>query len=515
MKRIYQLTRSTFALVAVVASIFAFSTKANAQFLCGAGFSYTVSPGGVVTFYDSSYVSSGNITTATWNFGDGTTGTGTQVTHTYTGSGPYTVCYTIVTSTGCSDSSCQYVYLTPCTITGTFAYDSLMSTLTVTANGGTPPYSYIWNNGANTQTITVNTPGQYCVNIIDANQCSQYLCYTVGGGGGTCSAYYYYYQSPSGGPVNFYGTFSGTYASVLWNFGDGTTSTQLNPVHTYANPGVYGVCVTTYTALGTVCATYCDTVIVNGAGGGSSVLCGNVFGDLNQNGILDSAENGLSGQVVMLYGNGIQQTFTTTPGGNYTFNVQPGTYYIYYCTQFPNSLTVPNDSGGCGFYTVTIGANDTICGFDFGVAANSVIISGTIFIDANTNGIMDAGEYGIPYQPVQIGVSWAYSNANGQFSIYKPTGTYTVSYTPTGNYAPYALTTPSSIIVNATTAGNTYGNNNFGLNIPPGTQNLSVSIDPHTTITPGFPAWYDLEVCNIGVTPVAATLVMNYDGGLT
>lgn len=34
------------------------------------------------------------------------------------------------------------------------------------------------------------------------------------------------------------------YSSTSWNFGDGTTSTEVNPQHTYATPGSYNVCLT-------------------------------------------------------------------------------------------------------------------------------------------------------------------------------------------------------------------------------------------------------------------------------
>jgi hypothetical protein len=34
--------------------------------------------------------------------------------------------------------------------------------------------------------------------------------------------------------------------SVVWNFGDGNTSTVFNPSHTYANYGTYTVCLTAY-----------------------------------------------------------------------------------------------------------------------------------------------------------------------------------------------------------------------------------------------------------------------------
>jgi hypothetical protein len=99
--------------------------------------------------------------------------------------------------------------------------------------------------------------------------------------------------------------------------------------------------------------------------------------------------------------------------------------------------------------------------------------------------------------------------------FYRPAGTYTINYAPTGVYAPYSLTTPGSITLAATTVGNTYGGNDFGIFIPPGSVNLSVNIIPHTTVTPGFPAWYDIQVCNVGVVPTAATLTMIYDAGLT
>ena len=35
---------------------------------------------------------------------------------------------------------------------------------------------------------------------------------------------------------------SGALPNLLWDFGDGTTSTELQPVHTYALPNLYSVC---------------------------------------------------------------------------------------------------------------------------------------------------------------------------------------------------------------------------------------------------------------------------------
>ncbi|MGI9545060.1 MAG: hypothetical protein ACR2MX_17495, partial [Cyclobacteriaceae bacterium] len=42
---------------------------------------------------------------------------------------------------------------------------------TVTANGGTPPYTYLWDNGESTQTAIMLTAGLHTVKVIDANGC--------------------------------------------------------------------------------------------------------------------------------------------------------------------------------------------------------------------------------------------------------------------------------------------------------------------------------------------------------
>jgi PKD repeat protein len=62
-------------------------------------------------------------------------------------------------------------------------------------------------------------------------------------------------------PITFNGTNTGPTAvtSWYWDFGDGQTSTLQNPVHAYALPGVYKVCLT-ITAVSTSGQSCCDQV---------------------------------------------------------------------------------------------------------------------------------------------------------------------------------------------------------------------------------------------------------------
>lgn len=69
--------------------------------------------GSSYAFTDQSTVSSGNIVSWYWTFGDGNTSTAQSPGHTYALPGTYTVCLTVSTSTPCTDSTCWIVEVRP------------------------------------------------------------------------------------------------------------------------------------------------------------------------------------------------------------------------------------------------------------------------------------------------------------------------------------------------------------------------------------------------------------------
>jgi PKD repeat protein len=127
--------------------------------------------------------------------------------------------------------------------------DGSMEIATVT--GGTAPYTFLWNTGATANSIT-GAAGSYSATITDAAGCTSSINAEIPAGEGAIAQF-----SFSGGtllvntPVQF--TNSSVLAdSYTWDFGDGSTSMESDPAHTYTLPGTYTV---TLTANGGACTS--------------------------------------------------------------------------------------------------------------------------------------------------------------------------------------------------------------------------------------------------------------------
>lgn len=207
----------------------------------------------------------------TWDFGDGSSGTGFNPTHTYPSSGLYWACLTVLDTFGAPCGTfCDTVFVGGGgAVFCTASFSSSVSGSTATFSNFSSGVTYLWNFGdgatstAWSPSHTYSGTGWYlvCLTAFDslgiacATNCdSLYIS-----GGSACTAYYTY--SVTGTTASFYNWSSvGTY---VWDFGGGATSTTWSPSYTFPGPGVYPVCVTVYDS-GVACATYCDSVTIAG-----------------------------------------------------------------------------------------------------------------------------------------------------------------------------------------------------------------------------------------------------------
>lgn len=126
---------------------------------------------------------SGTIASYAWDFGDGTASTLSNPTHTFPAAGTYNVCLSIIVKDGnntCCDKVCKTI--------------------------------------------------QVCDNL---------PCKAI-------AAYIYNQVALPANTIQFTSTStgSGTLCGVYWDFGDMTSSTSFNPLHTYSHPGTFTVCLT-------------------------------------------------------------------------------------------------------------------------------------------------------------------------------------------------------------------------------------------------------------------------------
>ena len=133
----------------------------------------------------------------------------------------------------------------------------------VTVSGGTAPYAYAWSNGATSEQIAVGT-GNYSVVVTDANGCTvESPVFTIE----SASAPEAVADAENtitlvNVPVVFINN-STPDMSYLWNFGDGETSTEAAPQHSYSLPGTYNVTLTVDNGECSATTTVVITVEVN------------------------------------------------------------------------------------------------------------------------------------------------------------------------------------------------------------------------------------------------------------
>jgi len=202
-----------------------------------------------------------------WDFGDGSTGTGRIVNHTFTAARTYTVTLVVTDAAGTSASLARSVVVAAVpapsvTISVSpnppLANQRATFTATATPATGHSIVSYLWDFGDGT-TQTTTTPtitktysgrGTYIVTVTATDDVGQtgtaLLQFTITGAGVTAS----FTVSPSGPvtgqTVQFNGSAStgsagATISEWAWDFGDGDTSTETvaTTSHSYDDAGTY------------------------------------------------------------------------------------------------------------------------------------------------------------------------------------------------------------------------------------------------------------------------------------
>nr|NIO70718.1 PKD domain-containing protein [Anaerolineae bacterium] len=219
----------------------------------------------------------GRIVSYAWDFGDGTTGGGIDVTHSYNAAGSYQVTLTVTDDGGLSDSSTQTVQvnepatnLPPTTVISGPASGLVGETLSFSGASSTDPdgriVSYAWDFGD--ETTTVNAAGNG-VNVTHSYSAagSYQVTLTVTDDGGLSDSATQTVQideavtnlpptavisGPTSGLVgetlSFDGSGSsdsdGSIVSYTWDLSDGTTDSGVNVTHSYSAAGSYQVTLT-------------------------------------------------------------------------------------------------------------------------------------------------------------------------------------------------------------------------------------------------------------------------------
>ena len=214
----------------------------------------------------ASYDPDGEIVSYRWDFGDGTTGSGITVTHTYNDSGSYTVTLEVKDNRGATDSTSRtvtvsegaggrpradFTFSPPDPTTG----DTIQFTDQSTDPDG-EIVSWSWDFGDGSTSLQQNpthryaSPGDYTVTLTvmddDGLTDSTSKVVSVSSPGELKARFTFEPSQPRVGETITFdaSTSSGQIISYRWDFGDGETGSGITVTHSYDSPGNYEVTLT-------------------------------------------------------------------------------------------------------------------------------------------------------------------------------------------------------------------------------------------------------------------------------
>jgi PKD repeat protein len=316
---------------------------------CNAQFAVSSNSNGQVTFTNQSTGGVAGQTSYFWSFGNNnsqqTYSTSQVATSQYNSTGTYQVCLTMIDSaSGCSDNFCLPVSVQVnggCNANFS-TYDSSGTFYFFPTSGNAATYSWNFGDGSTSTaaypTHQYNSFGTYyvCLTVqtmgMTCTSCDTVLYY----GSSPCNADFITYEdTTTAGLIYFSNTSTGNFTNFYWSFGDGSSSTQYNPVHTYTQQGTYLVCLTVYNNSGCQ-SSFCDSITI-GTQPGPCTPVFYAFPDSTiGNGIVNFGLLNICGTTGWTYtwdfGDG------TTAAGLYPVHVYqtPGTFYVCVDAVDPN-----------------------------------------------------------------------------------------------------------------------------------------------------------------------------------
>ncbi len=229
-------------------------TISEATATCTSGFTWHQTANNTIAFTNTS---TGPTTpTFYWHFGDGDNDHVTNPTHVFDYPGTYWVCVTMYDDNHhACDTYCDSVVVTGIhhchlEVHGTTqiatcdtCHDGWIS---LSLTNGTPPYTFLWNDGSTNHYRDHLAPGTYWVCVTDSNNCHSCDTFHVGNHhySGTCHANFSLHADTTH-PHHYWAVDASSGAapiSYLWTWGDNSSDTISHPGHGYAAAGYYTIC---------------------------------------------------------------------------------------------------------------------------------------------------------------------------------------------------------------------------------------------------------------------------------
>jgi len=227
-----------------------------------------------VQFMDNSQ---GNIVSWAWDFGDNATSGIQNPSHTYAEAIVYDVCLDVEDENGCVSTFCDKVRFSTevCEASFNYVQDDLMFTFYNTSDYENPDTEIVWTFN-NSEISTAADSLDYLFELDFYSVCieiSSDSCYSI-----YCEDFdltdpclaispdFDAEVSGSSLTVQFNDLTSSTPDSWLWGFGDGKTSTEQNPEHTFDKSMEYNVCLFVQKFENNCSKSYCKKIDVGTTG---------------------------------------------------------------------------------------------------------------------------------------------------------------------------------------------------------------------------------------------------------